>query len=156
MRKDIECVFGILKQKFSILRNGIKLGKIKNCDDIWLTCCALHNILLKLDGLDTNWDTSQYTNQMNIINSSNNISQPFALNRLKCRISLQNNNFDDHEKIDNSIFDCYTEDGYRIISKIPFDMFRKALIHHFDIRFHMNTVCLPKTYEITCSYIYLK
>ena len=26
---------------------------------IWLTCCALHNMLLEIDGLDAPWDGSQ-------------------------------------------------------------------------------------------------
>ena len=63
MRKDVECTFGILKQRFTILRNGIRLDKIKFCDEIWLTCCALHNILLKIDGYDTNWDVSEYNKE---------------------------------------------------------------------------------------------
>ena len=28
---------------------------------MWLTCCALHNLLLEYDGLDTNWEERQLT-----------------------------------------------------------------------------------------------
>ena len=50
MRKDVECTFGILKGRWRVLRYGIKLWGINNTDKIWLTCCALHNWLLEIDG----------------------------------------------------------------------------------------------------------
>ena len=55
MRKDVECTFGILKARFGILKSGIPLHGEEACDEIWLTCCALHNFLLKEDGLDEGW-----------------------------------------------------------------------------------------------------
>jgi hypothetical protein len=27
---------------------------VESADHVWLTCCALHNMLLEVDGLDTN------------------------------------------------------------------------------------------------------
>ena len=46
MRKDVECVFGILKGRCRILKVGIRVHGIEATDNIWLTCCALHNMLL--------------------------------------------------------------------------------------------------------------
>ena len=60
LRKDVECTFGILKGRFRILKNGIPLHGIEVCDQMWLTCCALHNFLLVEDGLDETWDASNY------------------------------------------------------------------------------------------------
>ena len=56
MRKDVECTFGILKGRFRVLKNGIRLRGPQATDNIWLTCCALHNFLLEQDGLDDPWD----------------------------------------------------------------------------------------------------
>ena len=45
MRKDIECLFGILKIRFRILMHRMmqnSIGKIRN---IFITCCILHNII---------------------------------------------------------------------------------------------------------------
>ena len=50
-RKDVEFIFGILKGTFSILITGIRICDIENVDQIWLTCCALHNMPLFVDGL---------------------------------------------------------------------------------------------------------
>jgi hypothetical protein len=55
MRKDVECLFGILKGRFRILKTGSRLFGPEATDKIWLTCCALHNWLLEVDGLDKAW-----------------------------------------------------------------------------------------------------
>ena len=52
MRKDVECCFGIIKGRFRILKSPICLFNINSVDMIWKTCCALHNWLLEIDGLD--------------------------------------------------------------------------------------------------------
>ena len=46
MRKDVECTFGILKGRWRILKSGIRLHGVDVADNIWMTCCALHNLLL--------------------------------------------------------------------------------------------------------------
>ena len=50
MRKDIECVFVILKKQFVILKAFNRMSKVQNIDDVFVTCCILHNILLEADG----------------------------------------------------------------------------------------------------------
>ena len=55
VRKDVECTFGILKQRFQILKKGIKLHTLQHIENIFYMCCILHNILLVHDGLDKQW-----------------------------------------------------------------------------------------------------
>ena len=55
MRKDVECTFGILKGRWRILKCGVRVHGIDKVDLIWLTCCALHNWLLDIDGLSDAW-----------------------------------------------------------------------------------------------------
>jgi hypothetical protein len=55
IRKDVECTFGILKGRWRILKTGVRLHGVDSCDKIWKTCCALHNMLLEIDGLDKAW-----------------------------------------------------------------------------------------------------
>lgn len=57
MRKDDECAFGILKGCFAILMYGLWFASIIKCDQGWLTWCALHNMLLHIDGLNKDWDS---------------------------------------------------------------------------------------------------
>ena len=55
MRKDVECTFGFLKGRWRILKSGIRLQGVDAVDNIWLTCCTLHNWLLEIDGLNAKW-----------------------------------------------------------------------------------------------------
>ncbi len=56
MHEDVECTFGILKGRRRILKTGIRVYGVDKVDDIWLTCCALHNWLLDIDGLSDQWN----------------------------------------------------------------------------------------------------
>ena len=56
MCKDIECTFALMKQRFYILKYGICLQKKSNIDKMWSNCCALHNVLMCIDGLDKGRD----------------------------------------------------------------------------------------------------
>jgi hypothetical protein len=57
MRKDVECTFGILKGRWRILKLGEYLESAVGIDCVWFTCCALHNWLLEVDGLDERWES---------------------------------------------------------------------------------------------------
>ena len=63
MRKGVECTFGIIKGSFYIFRHGVRKRSIERCDEIWKTCCALHNILLFIDGLHKNWESGACSNR---------------------------------------------------------------------------------------------
>ena len=76
MQKDIECTFGILKKRFNILKVGTCGCKVESCDNIFLTCCVLHNMLLFKDGL-ANWETDEREN------NNPSLSEIYALNRLE-------------------------------------------------------------------------
>ena len=62
MRRDVECSFGILKGCSAILRYGLRFKSIAKCDQVWLTCCDLHTILLQIDGLNKDWDSGVSSN----------------------------------------------------------------------------------------------
>jgi hypothetical protein len=49
-RKDIECTFGAMKQRFKWLKTWNSLSKKEDIDNVFFTCCILHNILLQHDG----------------------------------------------------------------------------------------------------------
>ena len=137
MRKDVECTFGIIKKRFSILKTGIRLGSIEQSDKVWRTCCALHNLLLFHDGLDKNWDTGK---RMNPSNRKVNEVIPFALQRLTSNDKSSSN----HTKYEKNFFNKYSLGGKRVVSKLPLEIFQERLIHHFDIRFKNNDIKWPQ------------
>ena len=46
MHKDIECVFGILKVRWTILDKGFKYRDIVSCRKIFVAYCVVHNMML--------------------------------------------------------------------------------------------------------------
>ena len=46
VRKDVECVFGILKGRFGYLDSGFKHRRIVVCEMVFVACCVLHNMML--------------------------------------------------------------------------------------------------------------
>ena len=46
IRKDVECVFGILKKRWRILEFGIRFRDIKIVEKVFVVCAMLHNIML--------------------------------------------------------------------------------------------------------------
>ncbi len=46
MRKEVECIFGILKSCWGSLDRGFKHWKVKVCGDIFRTFTVLHNMML--------------------------------------------------------------------------------------------------------------
>ncbi|CAB1113473.1 unnamed protein product [Ectocarpus sp. CCAP 1310/34] len=51
VRKDVEC-FGILMGRFKILKLGIFFQDKNVIDNLFVTCCTLHNMLHAFDGLE--------------------------------------------------------------------------------------------------------
>lgn len=139
MRKDVECTFGILKKRFTVLKHGIRLNSISECDKVWKTCCAIHNKLLLIDGLDVGWDESKKS--MNN-DSDDDIDIPFSMKRLNRH--QENQTIHSGFKYDDNYFNKYTKNGKRIVRKIPLEVFQERLIHHFDIRFKNNDLTWPK------------
>lgn len=57
VRKDIECVFGILRVRWRILRSPMLYHKRAMVDNAFIAACILHNMLVDLkDDLYTNYD----------------------------------------------------------------------------------------------------
>ena len=103
------------------------------------TCCTLHNLLLERDGLDTNWEQTQ-------LNEHNDTS--FAMMRLGNPLLNDNtsNNVIDvpHDTNFSSLCKDYTRNGYRVVRKMPLELFKQCLINHFDIRFKRNDIKWPQ------------
>ena len=147
MRKDVECAFGILKGRFTILRYGTRFQSITRCDQLWLTCCAIHNMLLDIDGLDENWDNGTPSN-WELINDRH-IETPFAISKLNRNFTTdelmqiqENVNSDMEEIIEDTSkkYDKYTVDGKRVVAKMPLHLFQQCLVRHFDIRFKRKDI----------------
>ena len=63
IRKDIECVFGILKKRFLYLKHPIRIHSPYCIQRVFVTCCVLHNILLDYDGFEV-WNENNVENSV--------------------------------------------------------------------------------------------
>lgn len=51
VRTDVECSFGILKGPVTIIKLSIPYHKKEDIDNVFFTCCILHNMLHTNDGM---------------------------------------------------------------------------------------------------------
>ena len=63
LRRDVECLFGELKQEFAVLKYGTRFNDLALMDNKFLTCCAIHNQRKTLAGLNEMWNLDQIITQ---------------------------------------------------------------------------------------------
>ena len=167
MRKDVECTFGILKGRWRILKYGLRQHLLMDADNIWKTCCALHNMLLEVDGLADGWENGVQSQWETELDDSQDL--PFALRRLikpgtarnldisgtgigndipKSTDSVTTSNT--HNKETNND-NYYSSKGNRnlpiSIQEMLFQLFRQKLIRHFNIAFQRKEVKWPRRHN---------
>ena len=161
MRKDVECTFGILKGRFIILKTGVRLHGIEATDRIWMTCCALHNMLLDADGLSGEWENgvpSDWEGELGEHNSSLVFDTlPFAVRRLAVTDSElrrydssamgRGTDYDPTvgDESDNHDVQPDPVDRHqvRLVRHLSIDFFRGRLVKHFDILFKQGKIHWP-------------
>jgi len=57
IRKDVECLFGILKIRFFYLKRPSYVKTAGLMRAIFVTCCILNNMILRHDGLNNLWES---------------------------------------------------------------------------------------------------
>ena len=144
MRKDVECTFGILKKRFTILDKGIDIKNLEEADQVVLTCCSLHNLLLKIDERDGAWEDGV---------AMNNSSTNFALNRLNSANNsdevTSDDDADEESSDDNQMISDYeyASESVTVVRQMHQSIFKSKLVEHFDILFHQNKIVWPKNVE---------
>ena len=159
MRKDVECTFGIMKGRFCILKSGIRLHGVDIADNIWMTCCALHNHLLEIDGLSSEWQ-----GELGLFDFDDNMDEvPFSIKRLN---NPANRRRYDSSGLDHtlSVDDCEDEEpiienqdfsstdisytSTNQVHNLGLSLFRNKLIEHFDILFKENKIMWPRNVKV--------
>jgi hypothetical protein len=167
MRKDVECTFGILKGRFRILKTGIRLHGVEVVDKIWKTCCALHNYLIDVDGLEEGWEDGAQLPWALPDLAQHNPAAPgfrnFAIDRLlsdqqfaafdpsgmgrgtdSMAQTAQTEEEKEEETINNrGLTFPRGHLGVRVVRDCAFTFFRSRLVEHFDILFKKHLVVWP-------------
>jgi DDE superfamily endonuclease len=163
MRKDVECTFGILKGRWRILKAGIRVHKLEKADDIWHTCCALHNWLLDIDGLDAQWQNgveSDWLGEMGQFQARDiQMMQAHAAQTNTAAACPIFNDPDpdathvgfpgDTGRITQNDMNLNVmqvrEDanGVRSVCRMPYNYFRDRLVEHFSILYEQRKIVWP-------------
>ena len=166
MRKDVECTFGILKGRWRILKSGIRLHGVDTADNIWMTCCALHNMLLEVDGNSESWDGEEGMFDFDIDVDG----MPFALQRLSNPGDLRTYDtsgmgpgtadgedvpVDTYPTVDDTNSDHIDINDVNEVRFLTADFFQKKLIEHFDILFLQYKIKWPKRKHSACGPVQL-
>ena len=163
MRKDVECTqFGILKGKWRILKSGVCVYGVDKVDKIWLTCCALHNLLLDIDRLSNQWkdgvlvsDQDGELGQMDF--NGLRVSIPNSIARLSTNLDPHNydlSNMGPGEDVVGKIArgdsgEKEEEEEIELgqmtpVNSLSLVFFQCKLIVHFTIMFACNLIKWPK------------
>ena len=140
IRKDVECCFGIMKGRWRILKSGIRLHGVDAADQVWMTCCALHNWLLEIDGLDEHWENGVPSSWEGESGQFLAGDTPFAINRLYDTSAMGAGTLAGTGTPNINV----NTDDTRIVRNLSLQFFRGRLIEHFDILFSQNAIFWPQ------------
>ena len=160
MRKDVECTFGILKGRWRILKTGVRVYGVDKVDEIWLTCCALHNWLLDIDGISGQWNDGVLVSDWDGELGRNDFdglreSIPNSVARLSTNLDPHNYDLSNMGPGEDVVGEIYRGDNGEKEEEIELDQmthvnslslvfFRRQLIVHFTIMFARNLIKWPK------------
>ncbi|KAG7342192.1 DDE superfamily endonuclease [Nitzschia inconspicua] len=158
MRKDVECTFGILKGRWRILKTGIRIRGLEEVDRIWKTCCALHNWLLEVDGLDKSWNSGVPSEWQGDLGKHDDCDVRYIPRPIRRLLSpQQRRNYDtsgmgiggdmmkeqNHEVVPNIVERVSHSNGEMVVRKMSMQQFRSKLVEHFDIAFKKRELSWP-------------
>jgi len=163
-RKDVECTFGMLKGRWRVLQTGIRLEGAVAANRIWMTCCALHNWLLEVDGLDKQWEEGVPSDWQGSLGNNDadecRRHAPFAIHRLNNpqleRFGSTNHQREaqnrragelDLEQVGNDDDEVTDErrnaNGAICVNSLAYADFRERLVVHFDMLHRQHKVRWP-------------
>jgi Plant transposon protein len=151
MQKDFECTFGIMKGLFGILKTGIKLHKIKSVDELWCTCCALHNIFLDDDGLNDAWEQGAQSEWEGELGEQED-GLDYSGIGLGNDVVIDN---EDQTEVDIDPNEATVIDGVHVtrVRNCSHKCFKQKLINHFEILYEKKEVKWPKRNRLIFSFL---
>lgn len=144
LRKDVECLFGEMKQEFAVLKYGCRFSSLDVVDDIFLTCCAIHNQRKIIAGLDQMWKTGEI-----VSDEESDLCQSEAaiFRRLSERHDREENNGMGGGEHTVQV------DEVEVEHEDLHDVLRKKLITHFKVAHEKGEVFWPTRDGVIKNYV---
>ena len=170
LRKDVECTFGIFKGRWRILKTGIRVHNTEASDNIWMMCCALHNLLLDVDGLSHKWEEGVPSSYETDAGQFLDEDIPVAIRRLINPTGIESHRLHSFDCSQFGFRNCDNDDEDEIqngnpndtnhlrqsqlplvrsgtsVKAIEFHQFRAMLNDNFNVAFHENKLKWPKRF----------
>ncbi len=144
-----------------MLKSGIRVHNTEAADNIWLTCCALHNLLIDVDGLSVDWENGVPSHWEGERGEFQDDDIPEAIRRLINPDAVRtydrssygwSNPEEERTTVDDDGNEQSIIQNHRIftgcesvtVNELSLPQFRAMLIEHFNISFHSNKVTWPK------------
>ena len=154
-RKDVECVFGILKGRFRFLRHGILLQTQEKVDTAFFTCCILHNLILEADGMDRRWENNVEWDRLNPQPNNSDVGYDEDDSARPQSISVQELRILERVEQYRSVRE-EVHVGNEVIEEVDenFDDKRKMLIKHFKVAYDSGLVSWPRCFPEAKKAVY--
>ena len=149
LRKDIECLFGQMKQEFAILKYGSRFNSLELMDDIFLTCCTIHNQRKILAGLDAPWSMEEF-----IDSADSDLSQKEVAVFRRIHEQEKNQNLREHQSGGvGSGEHVVVQDNFTVLpGDVSHADLKNILITHFDVANRKGEVVWPRRNGIVHNY----
>ena len=148
LRKDVEKLFGELKQEFAILKYGSRFNSLQLMDNIFLTCCAIHNQRKVIAGLDEMWNLDHVAVDEDLCQDSAAVFRRLAeYNRLNSIAEEDSGGMGGGENLILPYDDNVLEEH-----DISHDIVKARLITHFKWANKKNEVFWPTRQGTVCKY----
>ena len=149
LRKDIECLFGQMKQEFAILKYGSRFNSLKLMDDIFLTCRTIHNQRKILAGLDAPWSMEEF-----IDSADSDLSQKEVAVFRRIHEQEKNQNLREHQSGGvGSGEHVVVQDNFTVLpGDVSHADLKNILITHFDVANRKGEVVWPRRNGIVHNY----
>jgi len=143
------------------LKSGIRLEGVDAVDKVWLTCYALHNWLLEIDGLNAKWSeisipgSSDWEGELGDCDFEGiSVRVPWSLECLSQRLDPRTLDLSgtgpgidvceqrmqpDPEDETNPV----GVNGVKSVKDMSLKVFRRKLVHHFKVLFARNEIKWP-------------
>ena len=148
LRKDVEKLFGELKQEFAILKYGSRFNSLTLMDNIFLTCCAIHNQRKILAGLDEAWDIDNVLVDEDLSQETTSVfRRQNEYDRLKAIPLEFNSGMGGGENLILPFDDNVLEEH-----DVSHDVVKRRLINHFKWANKKSEVFWPKKQGLVSKY----
>lgn len=146
LRKDVECVFGQMKNMFAILKYGSRDRSMSVVDNTFLACAAIFNQRKMALSLDVTWADTDIS-----MDDEDNDLHSLRLRQRMDAIALEDERIEQEanlresqrERDDEALFDGTLQNVERFDEALSHGTLRDSLIKSFNVQLEMKKVHWP-------------